>query len=134
MDDGAPYEGILGLGYCPVLYGDGILTPLDNMYDQKLIRRKMFSVYTSRNSNGDSQDGEILFGGESTSYSGDFGFVPLTNDGFWSINVDRFVVNNKSISSNAVGCVDTGTSLISVPSDHFVAINEAISVTSKPMR
>lgn len=130
----APFDAILGLGYSPVPMGDGILTPLDHMYDQNLISQKMFTVYLNRDSNGDIEGGEIIFGGTDCKHCvGDFADIPLTNDGYWTIIVDALKINNQSISINTVGYVDAGSGLILMPPDQLAAINEAIGVTSDPV-
>ncbi|KAH0838835.1 Asp-domain-containing protein [Lanmaoa asiatica] len=61
---------------------------------------------------------ELYLGGaNSTLYTGSFSYAPVTNKGFWEVNMDSIKSNGKTILSNVDSIIDTGTTLvIGVPS------------------
>merc|ERR1712014_301890 len=66
----------------------------------------------------------------SARYTGDFHYVPVVDmvpgtTGYWEIVLDDVTVNGKSISSAKRGVVDSGTSLMVVPTDEIKAVADA---------
>ncbi|XP_075436760.1 pepsin A-like [Ascaphus truei] len=110
----SPFDGILGLAF-PGLASSGATPVFDNMWSQSLIPQDLFSVYLS----SDGQSGSfVLFGGTDTSYySGNLNWIPLTAESYWQITVDSVSINGQVIacSGSCQAIVDTGTSLIAGP-------------------
>ncbi|XP_048467772.1 cathepsin E-A-like [Rhincodon typus] len=88
----SPFDGILGLAYPSIATADA--TPVfDNMMAQGLVNLPLFSVYLSRNPN-DGAGSEIIFGGFDTShFIGELHWIPVTNKGYWQIQLDGFLID-----------------------------------------
>ncbi|XP_004685619.1 PREDICTED: cathepsin E [Condylura cristata] len=123
----AEFDGILGLGY-PNLAVGGVTPVFDNMVAQQLVELPMFSVYLSRDSEGGAGS-EVTFGGYDYShFSGSLNWVPVTTQGYWQIALDSIQVGG-SVMFCQEGCqaiVDTGTSLITGPTDNIKQLQKAI--------
>jgi len=116
---GQPLDGILGLGYQSIA-ADGI-TPLFDAWLQQSSLPPIFSFYLDSTS-GDTNS-EIVFGGVDPKYdAGDIRYVDVTEKGYWQINLNGISIGNERIQNlgceggNCPAIVDTGTSLIVVPS------------------
>nr|XP_033775208.1 cathepsin E [Geotrypetes seraphini] len=124
------FDGILGLAY-PSLAVGGCTPVFDNMMAQNLVAMPIFSVYMSRNPDS-SVGGEIIFGGlDSSHFSGDLNWIPVTNQGYWQIQLDNIMVGGQ-VTFCAEGCqaiVDTGTSLITGPSKTVLQLQNDIGAT-----
>ncbi|XP_030077719.1 cathepsin E [Microcaecilia unicolor] len=124
------FDGILGLAY-PSLAVGGCTPVFDNMMAQNLVEIPMFSVYMSRNPDS-SMGGEIIFGGfDSSHFSGDLNWVPVTNQGYWQIQLDNIMVGGQ-VTFCAEGCqaiVDTGTSMITGPPKTILQLQNDIGAT-----
>ncbi|KAI0318418.1 acid protease [Amylostereum chailletii] len=56
---------------------------------------------------------ELYLGGTNSKlYSGDFTYVPVTQEGYWQVALDAFSVNGDSVVSSTSSIIDTGTTLI----------------------
>ncbi|KAF9220072.1 acid protease [Gyrodon lividus] len=59
---------------------------------------------------------ELYLGGTNPEmYTGDFTWTPVTQQGYWQINIDSVVGNGQNVLTNVAGIVDTGTLLIQGP-------------------
>ncbi|XP_011745175.2 cathepsin E [Macaca nemestrina] len=123
----AEFDGILGLGY-PSLAVGGVTPVFDNMMAQNLVDLPMFSVYMSSNPEGGAGS-ELIFGGyDHSHFSGSLNWVPVTKQGYWQIALDNIQVGG-TVMFCSEGCqaiVDTGTSLITGPSDKIKQLQNAI--------
>uniref|UniRef100_A0A8C8U2Q8 Cathepsin E n=1 Tax=Peromyscus maniculatus bairdii TaxID=230844 RepID=A0A8C8U2Q8_PERMB len=126
----AEFDGILGLGY-PSLAAGGVTPVFDNMMAQNLVDLPMFSVYLSSDPEHGSGS-ELTFGGyDSSHFSGSLNWIPVTKQGYWQIALDGIQVGD-TVMFCSEGCqaiVDTGTSLITGPSDKIKQLQEAIGAT-----
>ncbi|XP_072886903.1 pepsin A-like [Hemitrygon akajei] len=123
------FDGILGLGY-PSLAAEGATTVFDNIMSQHLVSQPLFSVYLTR-TNGESGS-EVLFGGiDSSRYTGPIYWVPVTQEAYWQIEIQRVTVNGQIVacSQGCPGIVDTGTSLIAVGGNYIGNIQQSIGAT-----
>ncbi|XP_070547724.1 lysosomal aspartic protease-like [Ptychodera flava] len=129
----AKFDGILGMGY-PTIAVDGVTPVFDNMMAQKVVDQPVFSFYLDRNAN-DTQGGELFLGGSDPKYyTGNFTYVPVTEQGYWQFKMDGVQLNGKASAFCKGGCkaiADTGTSLIAGPTQEIKALNEAIG--AKPL-
>ncbi|XP_040193555.1 cathepsin E isoform X2 [Rana temporaria] len=125
------FDGILGLAY-PNLAVDNCIPVFDNMIAQKLVELPLFGVYMNRDSNS-ADGGELVLGGFDTSrFSGQLNWVPITVQGYWQIQVDSIQVAGQVIfcSDGCQAIVDTGTSLITGPSGDIEQLQNYIGVTN----
>ncbi|NXX44865.1 CATE protein, partial [Tricholaema leucomelas] len=126
----AEFDGILGLAY-PSLAVDGVTPVFDNMMAQNLVELPMFSVYMSRNPQS-PVGGELLFGGfDSSLFTGTLNWVPVTQQGYWQIQLDNIQVGG-TVTFCANGCqaiVDTGTSLLTGPTKDIKLLQSYIGAT-----
>ncbi|KAM3512168.1 hypothetical protein MY11210_004156 [Beauveria gryllotalpidicola] len=125
-------DGIFGVG--PVALTKGTVsdettvpTFLDNLFEQHLIPKEVFSVYFHPETGSDNDDvnGELAFGGaDSTKFSGPVSYVPTQKSGaaadFWGISAS-FQYGSKKLGQTSAGIVDTGTTLIYIPTAAFNA-------------
>ncbi|CAK6439718.1 unnamed protein product [Pipistrellus nathusii] len=123
----AEFDGILGLGY-PSLAVGGVTPVFDNMMSQNLVDVPMFSVYMSSDPDGGAGS-ELIFGGyDHSHFSGSLNWVPVTKQGYWQIALDAIQVGG-AVMFCSKGCqaiVDTGTSLLTGPSDEIKQLQKAI--------
>ncbi|XP_042293483.1 pepsin A-like [Sceloporus undulatus] len=124
----SPFDGILGLAY-PSISSSGATPVFDNMMSEGLVSQDLFSVYLS----SDDQSGSfVMFGGVDTSYySGNLNWVPLSSESYWQITVDSITMNGQSIACSG-GCqaiVDTGTSLLAGPPNGIANIQYYIGAS-----
>ncbi|XP_029770866.1 pepsin A [Suricata suricatta] len=124
----APFDGILGLAY-PQISASGATPVFDNMWNEGLVSQDLFSVYLSGN---DQSGSVVMFGGiDSSYYTGNLNWVPVSVEGYWQITVDSITMNGESIACNG-GCeaiVDTGTSLLSGPTNAIANIQNDIGAS-----
>ncbi|KAJ3221259.1 1,3-beta-glucanosyltransferase [Clydaea vesicula] len=122
-------SGIFGLGFSSMAAGK-VLPPFYELFDQGLITQNLFGCYLGNDvrSNIDNFGGEITFGGIDTSrFTGEVYYSPLSSENSWQINLQGINVNNNLIPLIATDVLfDTGTSLIALGTSDFNTINEII--------
>jgi len=120
------FDGICGMGLDDISV-DGVKTPLRALADSKALDANVFAFYLGHNS-----PGELMIGGvDSTKYTGDFSYVPVQEmvpgkKGYWEIKLDDFQISGKSVIDTKKAIVDSGTSLLAVPSASIKGIAKAI--------
>ncbi|XP_063292796.1 cathepsin D-like [Pelobates fuscus] len=123
----ARFDGILGMGY-PNISIDRVLPVFDNMMSQKLVEKNVFSFYLNRDPEA-AVGGELLLGGTDPKYyTGDFHYLNVTRMAYWQIKADEIKVGSQLTLCKG-GCqaiVDTGTSLMTGPSEEIRALHRAI--------
>ncbi|KAG1151704.1 hypothetical protein G6F37_001018 [Rhizopus arrhizus] len=112
-----PNDGLLGLGFNTITTVRGIKTPVDNLISQGLISKPIFGVYLGKQKNGGG--GEYIFGGyDSSKFKGSLVTVPVDNsNGWYSITVKQATVGGSRVSGSFDGILDTGTTLLILPSN-----------------
>ncbi|XP_059873433.1 pepsin A-4-like [Delphinus delphis] len=127
----APFDGILGLAY-PSISSSGATPVFDNMWNQGLVSQDLFSVYLSK----DDESGSVVqFGGiDSSYYTGTLNWVPVSYQGYWQITVDSITMSGEPIAcmSGCQAIVDTGTSLLSGPTNAIANIQSYIGANEGP--
>ncbi|KAL5277444.1 CYM family protein [Megaselia abdita] len=121
----AKFDGILGLGFQQIAV-DNVVPVFYNMISQGLVDEPIFSFYLNRNVNG-ATGGQLIFGGSDPSlYTGDFTYVPVTQEGYWQFNLDSASVNGVTLCETSEAIADSGTTLVAGPEDAVDEINNAI--------
>ncbi|WJX24616.1 phytepsin [Trifolium repens] len=123
-----PFDGILGLGFKDISVGK--VTPVwYNMIEQGQILDKVFSFWLNKDPMAQI-GGEIVFGGMDTRhFRGDHSYFPISQKGYWQIEVGDILLGNNTTGLCEGGCaaiVDSGTSLIAGPTGVVTQINHAI--------
>ncbi|CAK3788785.1 acid protease [Lecanosticta acicola] len=131
-------DGIIGFGpqdltQNTVSNANTVPTFMDNLYSQKSISTEVLGVYFKPESGSDTDDanGELTLGGtDSSKYTGSLTYFPRLTSGsaspYWGIAIASFTYGSTTLASNAQGIVDTGTTLIYIPS---AAYNNFLSAT-----
>ncbi|KAJ6781256.1 hypothetical protein PWT90_08893 [Aphanocladium album] len=124
-------DGIFGLGPVGLTQGtvsnaNTVPTFLDNLYKQGSIPSEVLGVYFSPENGSDTNDnnGELTLGGtDSSKYSGSINYVPTLKSGsaapYWGVSIASFNYGSTVLASGATGIVDTGTTLIYIPSSAY---------------
>ncbi|XP_061387518.1 uncharacterized protein LOC133322548 [Musca vetustissima] len=122
------FDGIFGMGY-KSLAEDVVVPPFYNMFTQGLVDANMFSFLLRRD--GSSTDGgELILGGiDSSLYTGEITYVPVTKQGYWQFEMTSGAIKGESICDNCQAIADTGTSLIVCPSAAYETLNAEIGAT-----
>ena len=121
------FSGILGLSFPSLAVYDE--KPLfDNMLGLGLLEQPVFSFYLTRLPEGGSR---VDFGVvPSELYEGDLNCHPVMEEYYWTIEIDDILFNGVSLGycgdSPCRGIVDTGTSLLTVPSDKLDGLLDKI--------
>merc|ERR1711964_581901 len=97
--------------------GDHVETPLRALVNSGKLPEPVFAFYLG--SGGAA--GELVLGGvDPNHYTGDFAYTPVIDSapgkvGYWAHKLDDFKVNGQSVTSVRKAIVDSGTSLLAVP-------------------
>ncbi|TVY23448.1 Polyporopepsin [Lachnellula hyalina] len=131
-------DGIIGFGPVDLTADtvdgvDSVPTFLDNLYSAGSIDTEVLGVYFSPESGSDTDDanGELTLGGtDSSKYTGSLTYHPKLTSGdaseYWGISIASFTYGSTTLASSASGIVDTGTTLIYIPTS---AYNKFLSAT-----
>jgi len=124
------FDGILGMAF-PVLSVNHVPTVFENMVTQELVPKAEFAFYL-----GDSRSdkGELVLGGtDPKHYSGSFQYVPLKAETYWEVLLAGFSVagTNYVPAGGNNGVIDSGTSILTGPSDAVAEIAKALG--AKPI-
>ncbi|XP_020644486.3 cathepsin D [Pogona vitticeps] len=128
----AKFDGILGMAF-PKISVKKVQPFFDNVMEQELLEKNIFSFYLNRNPSS-SPGGELLLGGTDPQYyTGDFNWVNVTRKAYWQVHMDKVEVAN-GLTVCKDGCeaiIDSGTSLITGPTDEIKELQKAIG--AKPI-
>jgi saccharopepsin len=118
------FDGILGLAYNTISV-NGIVPPVYKALDQGLLDEPVFSF---RLGSSEEDGGEAIFGGIDTSaYTGDITYVPVRRKAYWEVELESAYFGDDVLElENTGAAIDTGTSLIALPTDIAEMINTQI--------
>ncbi|KAJ3557187.1 hypothetical protein NPX13_g9979 [Xylaria arbuscula] len=117
------FDGILGLGFDRISV-NGIVPPFYQLVNQKLIDEPVFAFYL--NSESGSDDSEVVFGGvDKDHYTGKITEIPLRRKAYWEVDLDSIAFGDEVAELDNTGVIlDTGTSLIALPTDLAELLNK----------
>lgn len=123
----AKFDGILGMAYDTISV-NGIVPPFYNMIDQGLLDEPVFAFYLG---SSDEEGGEAVFGGvDSNHYTGKITYAPVRRKGYWETELNKITLGKDEMElENTGAAIDTGTSLIALPTDISEIINKEIGAT-----
>jgi saccharopepsin len=118
------FDGILGLAYDTISV-NGIVPPFYNMIDQGLLDEPLFSF---RVGPSEEDGGEAVFGGiDHSAYVGKISYTPVRRKAYWEVELEQVSFGNDILElENTGAAIDTGTSLIALPTDVAEMLNTQI--------
>ncbi|KAI0004995.1 endopeptidase [Russula compacta] len=118
------FDGILGLAYDTISV-NRVTPPFYEMINQGLIDEPVFSF---RLGSSEDDGGEVVFGGiDSSAYSGPITYVPVRRRAYWEVELEKVGFGDEELElENTGAAIDTGTSLIVLPSDIAEMLNAQI--------
>lgn len=107
-----------------------MVPPVYNMINQGLLDEPVFAFYLG-NANNEGDQSEATFGGvDKSHYTGELITIPLRRKAYWEVEFDAITLgNNKAELENTGVILDTGTSLIALPSTMAELLNKEIGAT-----
>jgi saccharopepsin len=120
------FDGIMGLGYDTISVNK-IVPPFYNMLDQGLLDEPVFAFYLS-NADDKSSESEAIFGGVNEDhFTGKLTKIPLRRKAYWEVDLDAITFGDNTAELDNTGVIlDTGTSLIALPSTMAELLNKEI--------
>lgn len=125
------FDGILGLAFDTISV-NRIAPPFYEMMEQGVIDEEVFAFYLG---NSDADGGEATFGGvDKTKYTGKVTYAPIRRKGYWEVALDKIGFGGEELElENTGAAIDTGTSLIAMPTDVAEILNKMIGATQNWM-
>jgi len=118
------FDGILGLAYDTISVNH-ITPPFYAMINTGQLDANVFSF---RLGSSEEDGGEALFGGiDPTAYTGEISYVPVRRKAYWEVELSKISFGDDEVELDNTGAaIDTGTSLIVLPTDIAEMINTQI--------
>ncbi|CAH8551930.1 unnamed protein product [Schistosoma rodhaini] len=119
------FDGIMGMGFQQTSQNSNPTPIFMNMIKQNLVDKPVFSVYLNLNEDK-TTSGEIMFGGiDDRYYTGNLTYSDVVSEEYWMINIDGISINGEIFCpSGSIALIDTGTALISGPTEKINNINK----------
>jgi len=119
------FDGILGLGYDTISV-NRIVPPFYNLIKQGSLDEPVFAFYLGNTNEG--QESEAIFGGVNKEhYEGKLIKLPVRRKAYWEVRLDAISLGDETAELENTGAiVDTGTSLIALPSTLAELLNKEI--------
>jgi cathepsin D len=131
-----PTDGLVGLAFQSIAV-DSVVPLFNQMYMEGLIPQKAFGMYLSVSSSG-SKQGMLTLGGVDTSlFTGQITYTPITDDEWYVIKMGEVSVNGHRALFGGHAIVDSGTSCLAGPTSDVnsllghIHVNEDCSGLSK---
>lgn len=121
------FDGICGMGWDDISV-DGVVTPLRALVNSKKLDENAFAFYLGSG----GANGELVLGGvDPAHYTGDFEYVAVRwivpgKFGYWELDMDDMKINGNSVTTARKAIVDSGTSLLAVPTADIKVIAAAV--------
>ncbi|WRT69985.1 uncharacterized protein IL334_006978 [Kwoniella shivajii] len=112
---GNPNSGVMGMAFSSIS-SSGKPTYFENLISNKAVSSPLFGFHMTRRQ---AQGSQLCIGCyDSSKFTGSISWVPVISQTYWSVSMTSFSTNggNKNaLSSSLIGAIDTGTTLIYVP-------------------
>lgn len=121
------FDGILGLAYDTISV-DKVVPPIYNAIDQGLLDDPQFAFYLGDTSKSEEDGGVCSLGGyDKSKFTGDITWLPVRRKAYWEVKFDGLGLGDEYASLQGHGAaIDTGTSLIALPSQLAEILNAQI--------
>jgi len=121
------FDGIFGLAYERIAVNH-IRPPFYEMLDAGLLDEAVFSF---RIGETEEDGGEVVFGGiDRSAYIGELVYAPVRRQAYWEVELNKIQFGDEVLElENTGAAIDTGTSLIALPSDVAEMLNAEIGAT-----
>ncbi|CEP60135.1 proteinase A LALA0_S01e03818g [Lachancea lanzarotensis] len=121
------FDGILGLGYDTISVKK-VVPPIYKAIEQKLLDEPRFAFYLNDADGAEDSVGEVSFGGiDKSKYKGDITWLPVRRKAYWEVKFDGIGLGDEYAElQNTGAAIDTGTSLIALPSGLAEVLNSEI--------
>jgi len=126
------FDGILGMAYSAIS-SEQVPTPFETMVSQGVVDDAVFSFYLNTAADG-TAGGELTLGGVNPDhYTGAITYVPVTQQQYWNVDLQgAFVGTKKATITTTLAAIDTGTTLIVMPTADAAAVNALVGGTLIP--
>lgn len=128
----AQFDGIFGLGY-PSIAVQRVVPPIQRMVQDDLLDEPVFSFYLNRFGEAGSQSVLTLGGYDEEYFKGKITYLPVTRKAYWQVEMTDVRFGDESLGISHGAAIDTGTSLIGIPTEEATRINELIGATKTPL-
>ncbi|KAM9894219.1 hypothetical protein OXX79_008849 [Metschnikowia pulcherrima] len=124
------FDGILGLAY-DTISQNKIVPPVYNAIAQGLLDAPQFGFYLGDVNKDENNGGLATFGGyEESLFKGDLIWLPVRRKAYWEVTFEGIGLGDEFAELAKTGAaIDTGTSLITLPSSLAEIINAKIGAT-----
>lgn len=124
------FDGILGLGYDTIAV-NRIVPPFYSMIEQGLLDEPVFAFYLGDTAGTDEGASEAVFGGiDESHYTGKMIEIPLRRKAYWEVDFNSISFGSQTAELSETGVIlDTGTSLIALPSTLADLLNKEMGAT-----
>ncbi|EGW32988.1 uncharacterized protein SPAPADRAFT_60314 [Spathaspora passalidarum NRRL Y-27907] len=121
------FDGILGLAYDTISVNK-IVPPVYNAINQGLLDEPQFGFYLGDTSKDENDGGVATFGGYDKSLiDGKITWLPVRRKAYWEVSFEGIGLGDEYAELSKTGAaIDTGTSLITLPSSLAEIINAKI--------
>ncbi|KAH3679008.1 hypothetical protein WICPIJ_008749 [Wickerhamomyces pijperi] len=123
------FDGILGLAYDTISVNK-IVPPIYNAIKNKLLDASQFAFYLG-DADSSSDGGVATFGGyDESKFTGDITWLPVRRQAYWEVSFEGIGLGDEFAElENTGAAIDTGTSLIALPSGLAEILNAKIGAT-----
>lgn len=124
------FDGILGLAYNTISVNK-IVPPIYNAIDQGLLDEPVFAFRLGDTSKDENDGGVATFGGyDKSQFTGKITWLPVRRKAYWEVSFEGIGLGDEYAELTSTGAaIDTGTSLITLPSSLAEIMNTKIGAT-----
>ncbi|KAF9780172.1 aspartic peptidase A1 [Thelephora terrestris] len=118
------FDGILGLAYDTIAVSH-VVPPFYYLVNEGLLDEPVFAFRVGRS---EEDGGEATFGGiDHSAYKGNLVYAPVRRKAYWEVALDKIAFGDDILELDNTGAaIDTGTSLIALPTDIAEMLNTQI--------